>query len=163
MQLRKLDADLEEVKTKFQAMRQEVKVAFDELQRSVEAERQKLNEAINDRETTVLADRKSYRVDLENLQASLSAHMATAERMIASAPDASLLAMLGDLKRRLEMLEATPLPAPPKSTPGSLCLVAATVDKFKTGLAALGKIKELSEVLMFCLFLCVFLANNCAV
>eukprot|EP00745_Piridium_sociabile_P041569 TRINITY_DN8231_c0_g2_i1.p1 TRINITY_DN8231_c0_g2~~TRINITY_DN8231_c0_g2_i1.p1 ORF type:complete len:140 (+),score=38.63 TRINITY_DN8231_c0_g2_i1:111-530(+) len=139
---------MSDAQAKFKAMRAEVKAAYDDLQSSVEAERQKLNDDIQAREDTYLAERKSSKLDLENLQAALSAHTSTAERLVASAPDISLLGMLGKLKARLEALESQTLPDDPKSTPGSLLLKSTAVDMAKKAVAAVGVLTDSKKVLL---------------
>ena len=137
-QMNELDSEIADAQAKFKAMRAEVKTAFDELQGCVDAQRQKLMTEIQAREDRYLAELKSCKLDMENVQAAVAAHRTTAEQLVASAPDVALLGMLNKLKKRLDTLQCGKLPDHPKSTPGRLVLKSATVGKAKEALAAVG-------------------------
>ncbi|XP_076472459.1 E3 ubiquitin-protein ligase TRIM45-like [Babylonia areolata] len=117
--IHQIDAQVSDGKAKFRAMQDEIRDTFDDLHVSLEAERQKLDSIVQEREATFLAERKSCKLDLENLEAALSAHKATAERLVSSAADTPLLGMMGRLMSRLTALESQQLPDDPKTTPES--------------------------------------------
>ncbi|XP_076465824.1 E3 ubiquitin-protein ligase TRIM45-like isoform X2 [Babylonia areolata] len=120
--INRIDAQVFVGKGKFEAMRNEVKVTFDDLQMSLETRRQKLNADIQEREDAFLAERKSCKLELEKQKTALSAHKTTAERLVSSAADSSLLGMMGKLKSRLTSLESQKLPDDAKTTTGNLLL-----------------------------------------
>ncbi|XP_076464944.1 E3 ubiquitin-protein ligase TRIM45-like isoform X2 [Babylonia areolata] len=140
-----IDTQVSDGKGKFKAMRDEVKVTFDGLQKSLEARRQKLNADIQEREDTFLAERKSCKLDLENQKAALSAHKTTAERLVSSAADSSLLGMMGKLKSRLTGLESQTLPDDAKTTTGNLVMTSDVAEKVKKAVADIGMLMDSAQ------------------
>ncbi|XP_076465272.1 E3 ubiquitin-protein ligase TRIM45-like isoform X2 [Babylonia areolata] len=136
--INQIDTQVTDDKGQFKAMRDEVKVTFDDLQMSVETRRQKLNADIQEREDAVLAERKSCKLDLEDQKAALSAHKTTAERLVSSAADGSLLGMMGKLMSRLTGLESQKLPDDAKTTTGNLVLMSDVAEKVKKAVAHIG-------------------------
>ncbi|XP_076466059.1 E3 ubiquitin-protein ligase TRIM45-like isoform X2 [Babylonia areolata] len=144
--INQIDTQVTDGKGQFKAMRDEVKVTFDDLQMSVETRRQKLNADIQEREDAFLAERKSCKLDLEDQKAALSAHKTTAERLVSSAADGSLLGMMGKLMSRLTGLESQKLPDDAKTTTGNLVLMSDVAEKVKKAVADFGMLTDSAQM-----------------
>ena len=97
---------MSEATRKYEEMRTRIKRTFADLQRALTAREQDLLEDVCEREDSFNREKKARRDKLDNLRTILTAHTQRAEKLIATAPDRALLAMMNNLKSRLNDLES---------------------------------------------------------
>ena len=105
-QIDRIDSQVSEATTKYEKMRTRIKQTFADLQRALTAREQDLLEDVREREDSFNKEKKARRDKLDKLRTILAAHTKRAEKLIASAPDRALLAMMNNLKARLNDLES---------------------------------------------------------
>ncbi|XP_076464946.1 E3 ubiquitin-protein ligase TRIM45-like [Babylonia areolata] len=142
--INKIDTQVTDSKGKFKALRDEVKVTFDDLQMVLETWHRNRNADIQYKEDAFLAERKSCKLELEKQKTALSAHKTIAERLVSSAADSSLLGMMGKLKSRLTSLESRRLPDA-KTTTENLVLTSDVVEKVQKTIDDIGMLMDSAQ------------------
>ena len=101
-----IDSQVSDTNKKYGEMQIRIKQTFSDLQRALAIREQDLLEKVRERKESFNREKKTRRAKLEKLRTILAAHTERVEKLIASAPDRALLAMMNNLKSRLNDLES---------------------------------------------------------